>query len=65
MNPLDIIIDDKKYKYIDSITYKNKNYVIFSDDNYIYIKEYDLNNELNLYDIDDSLYEEIRKKLNL
>ena len=65
MNPLDIIIDDKKYKYIDSIAYNNKKYVVFSDDDYIYIKEYDLNNELNLYDINDSLYEEIRKKLKL
>lgn len=65
MNPLDIIIDNKEYEYITDVTYNNKNYVAFKDEKYIYIKEFIFNNELELFDIDDILYEKLKGMMNL
>ena len=65
MNPLDIIIDNKKYEYVNDIVYNNKNYVAFKDDNYLYIKEFTFDNELIFLDINDSLYDTLRKMMNL
>ena len=65
MNPLDIIIDNKKYEYINDIVYNSKNYVAFKDDNYLYIKEFTFDNELIFLDINDSLYDTLRKMMNL
>ena len=65
MNPLDIIIDNKKYEYVNDIIYNNKNYIAFKDDNYLYIKEFTFDNELIFLDINDSLYDTLRKMMNL
>lgn len=40
---LDIIIDDEKYSYVDSITLNNKNYVAYTNGEIITISEYVLN----------------------
>ena len=64
MNPLDIIIDNKKYEYVNDIIYNNKNYIAFKDDNYLYIKEFTFDNELIFLDINDSLYDTLRKMMN-
>ncbi|MBP3766257.1 MAG: hypothetical protein J6G98_03665 [Bacilli bacterium] len=56
MNPFDIIIDNKKYEFIDSILLNNKYYVAFMDDEVTYIKEYKINKRsIELFDIDDEL----------
>lgn len=65
MNPLDIIIDNKHYSYVGDTKYNNKNYIAFSDENYIYIKEFCFDNGFIFYDIDDELYNIIRKKMNI
>ena len=65
MNPLDIIIDDKQYEYIGDIAYKNKNYIAFKDENYIYIKEFSFDNGFYFDDINDELYNVIRKMINI
>ena len=65
MNPLDIIMDNKKYEYVNDIIYNNKNYIAFKDDNYLYIKEFTFDNELIFLDINDSLYDTLRKMMNL
>ena len=56
MNPFDIIIDNKKYEFIDSILLNNKYYVAFMDDEATYIKKNKINkSSIELFDIDDEL----------
>lgn len=42
---LDIIIDNKKYSYVDSITINNKNYVAYTDGEITSISEYILKDD--------------------
>ena len=65
MNPLDIIIDNKRYEYISDIVYNHKNYIAFKDDSYIYIKEFSFDNGFYFYDINDELYNIVRKMMNI
>ena len=66
MNPLDLIIDNKKYEYVNNICLNDINYIAFKDQNYLYIKEYKIiENKLKIIDIDDITYVKIRKLMNL
>lgn len=42
---LDIIIDNEKYSYVDSITINNKNYVAYTDGEITSISEYILKDD--------------------
>lgn len=56
MKPFEIIIDNKSYEYIDSKVVNNKNYVLYADDNNLYISEYEIiNNTINLKEVSEDL----------
>ncbi len=66
MDLFNIIIDNKKYNYIDSISLKNKNYVAFTDDENIYVSEYFLiAGDIVFKNVDDATYDMVIKELNL
>lgn len=66
MNIFDIILDNKKFSYIDSITIDKHNYVAFMDDDNIFVSEYTIDNgDIIFDDVDDLTYDKVLKELNL
>ena len=66
MNILDITINDKKYTYVDSIALNDKFFVAYTDGVVTNISEYQIiNNNLELFDIDDETFEKVKEALNL
>ncbi len=62
----DFISDNKKYTYIDTIQYNDKNYVAYMDDDNVYISEYTMDKDgFILDDISDELYEILIREMKL
>lgn len=62
----DITIDGKNYDYIDKCTIGEKNYIVFEDEECVYVNEYKVvNNQIVFINIDVSLQEQILRRLNL
>ena len=60
MNPFNIVIDNKEYEYLKSITLDNKYYVAFMDEESTYIKEYKIVNEvIELFDVSDEIAQKV------
>ncbi len=56
MNPFEIKIDGKSYEYIDSKVINDKNYVLYADDNNLYISEFEVvDNVMTLKEVSDDL----------
>lgn len=66
MDLFNIILDNKKFSYIDSITLGKHNYVAFMDDDNIFVSEYIIDNgDIIFDDVDDLTYDKVLKELNL
>ena len=66
MDLFDVIIDGKKYEYVDSIDYKDKKNIAISNGKEITIKQYTINdNQLELQDIDDETFEALKGLMQL
>ena len=67
MKLFEIIIDNIKYDFIDSIKLDNKDYVAYKDsDNNIYISEYVIENDkINFKEIDEFTIEKVRMAMNI
>ena len=66
MKPFEIVIDDTKYDYVDSIHLDDKDYVAYSDDDNTYISEYVIENEeVNFKEIDDETFEKVKEAMSL
>lgn len=66
MNLFNIIRDNKKFNYIDSISIDKHNYVAYMDDDNIFVSEYTIVNEDIIFDdVDDITYEKVLKELDL
>ena len=66
MKIFDIKIDDKNYKFIDSINLNGKNYIAFEDDESIYIKEYSIEeDEVVFTPIDDNELNTVNEAMGL
>jgi hypothetical protein len=63
----DIVIDGKIYEFIDRCTIDNKNYVVFEDDDSVYVCEYVVNEngEVSFLVIDDALEDKVLETLGL
>ena len=63
----DIVIDGKTYEFIDRCTIDNKNYVVFEDEECVYVCEYVVkeNGEIDFLVIDDALEDKVLEKLGL
>ncbi len=61
---MNITIDNKKYDIVNIISYSNKDYIAYSDDNNTYISEIAfINNKYVIKDIDDNLLEKIKHEM--
>ena len=66
MHPFEIKIDNKSYEYIDSKVIDKKNYVLYSDDNNLYISEFEIvNNQIILKEVDPSLIKRVKEAFNI
>lgn len=66
MNLFNIIRDNKKFNYIDSISIDKHNYVAYMDDDNIFVSEYKIvNDDIIFDDVDDITYEKVLKELDL
>lgn len=66
MKIFDIKIDDKNYKFIDSINLNGKNYIAFEDDENVYIKEYSIEeDEVVFTPIDDNELNTVKEAMGL
>lgn len=63
---LDIVINNKIYKYIQCVKIDNISYIAFTDGKIITISQYTMNdNSIDLFPIDDETFEVVRKEMNL
>ncbi len=66
MKLFDIIIDNKKYEFVNSIHLNGKNYVAYTDNNNIYISEFVIEEDkVNFIEIDDKTFEEVKEAMSL
>ena len=66
MNPFEIIIDNKSYEYIDSKVVDGKNYVLYADENNLYISEYEIiDKTINLKEVSDELLPLLKEAFNI
>lgn len=66
MDFFNIIIDNKKFAYIDSITINKRNYVAFMDEENVFVNEYKIiDGNITFNDIDDRTYAIVIKELDL
>ncbi len=67
MKLFDILIDDKKYSFIDTIRNKGKDYIAYSDyEGNVYISELVIeSNKINFKEITDVEIQEIRSLMNI
>lgn len=66
MDLFNIIIDNKKFIYIDSITINKRNYVAFMNDENVFVNEYKITDRnITFNDIDEQTYEMVIKELDL
>ena len=63
---LDIIVNNKRYQYIQCIKIDNASYIAITDGNSITISEYKmLDDKIQLLPIDDKTFDIVRKEMNL
>lgn len=63
---LDIIIEGIKYTYVKSMKINDKNYIAYSDDNNIYISEYEVvDNSISIKEISDLDFLRIKEEMGL
>lgn len=61
-----INLNGTDYEVIDTIKLNNKNYIAYTDYTCIFINEFVIeNNRMNLLKIDEKVFEEVRKVMNL
>ena len=66
MNPFDIIIDNKKYEFIDAQAVDNKTYVLYADDSNMYISEYEIiNNKIILKEVSEEILPKLKEVFNI
>ena len=66
MEPFDIIIDDKKYEFIDAKKIDGKTYVLYADDANLYISEYKIdNNKIVLTEVDEDTLKKLVEVFNI
>lgn len=66
MDIFNIVIDNKKFTYVDSVTINKRNYVAFMDDDNVFISEYHIvNGDITFEDVDDETYDMVIKELKL
>lgn len=66
MKLFDIIIDNKKYEFVNSIHLNGKNYVAYTDNKNIYISEFVIEEDkVNFIEIDDKTFEEVKEAMSL
>lgn len=59
----EIILNGKKYEFVEKVIYKNKTYVVYMDDDNVYIKEFLMRDNVPLFiDIPDNVFEEVKKE---
>lgn len=62
----DIVINGKNYDYVDKCSIGDKNYIVFEDDDSIYINEYVVeSNELIFKDVELEIQEQVLRKLGI
>lgn len=66
MNPFEIKIDGKTYEYIDSKKIDGKFYVLYADENSMYISEYEIvDNKIILKEVDNSLLDKLKEAFKI
>lgn len=66
MGILEVVIDGKKYEYVDSMMYEGKCYVALANDENITINEYAIEGDyINLFPLDDNLFQRVKEAMNL
>lgn len=66
MDLLNIVIDNKKYTYVDAIILDNKNYVAYMDKECIYVSEYKvIDGEMIFDDVSDAIYKRVISEMKL
>ncbi len=66
MNPFEIKINGKTYEYIDSKKIDGKFYVLYADENNMFISEYEIiDNNIILKEIDNSLLDKLKEAFNI
>ncbi|MCR5223548.1 MAG: DUF1292 domain-containing protein [Bacilli bacterium] len=66
MKLFDIIIDNKKYEFVNSIHLNGKNYVAYTDNKNIYISEFVIEEDkVNFIEIDDKTFEQVKEAMSL
>lgn len=63
---LDIIVNNKRYQYIQCVKIDNTSYIAITDGKTITISEYKmLDDKIQLLPIDDKTFDIVRKEMNL
>lgn len=63
---LDIVIDGIKYTYVKSMKMFGKNYIAYSDNDSIYISEYEVvGNSISVKEIPDSDFIKVKESMGL
>lgn len=63
---LDIVINNKKYQYVQCLKIDDISYIAITDGNTITISQYTMNDDtIDLIPIDDKTFEIVRKEMNL
>ena len=66
MKLFDIIINNKKYEFVNSIHLNGKNYVAYTDNKNIYISEFVIEEDkVNFIEIDDKTFEQVKEAMSL
>jgi hypothetical protein len=67
MKLFEIIIDNIKYDFIDSIKLNDKNYVAYKDsEDNVYISEYIINNgKINFLEVDETTINKVREAMSI
>lgn len=65
MDLLTIKINNQKYTYLDSINLENKEYVVYMDNENVYVSECVKEKELFFKDVSDAIYKKVIEELHL
>lgn len=66
MKLFEIIIDNIKYDYIDSVKLDGKDYVAYKDAENIYISEYVIvDNKINFKEVDEETIKKVREAMKI
>ena len=66
MKPFEIKIDNKVYEYIDSKVINNRNFVLYADDENLYISEYEVvDNSMTLKEVEEESLPILKEAFNI